>query len=101
MTEVVITAAARTPIGSFNGALGQLPASALGTVVLAETLKRAGIEPGQVSEVILGQVLAAGQGQNPARQAALDAELPVEVPAYGVNQVCGSGLKAVALGTQG
>jgi acetyl-CoA C-acetyltransferase len=100
MTDVVITAAARTPIGAFNGALGPLAASALGTVVLAEALKRGGLEPGQVSEVILGQVLTAGQGQNPARQAALDAGMPAEVPAYGVNQVCGSGLKAVALGAQ-
>jgi acetyl-CoA C-acetyltransferase len=100
MTEVVITGAARTPIGSFNGALGSVPASTLGTAVVREALKRAAVDPGEVSEVILGQILTAGQGQNPARQASLGADLPVEVPAYGINHVCGSGLKTVALGYQ-
>jgi acetyl-CoA C-acetyltransferase len=100
MTEVVITSACRTPIGSFNGALGGLPAHGLGQIVIKEALARAGVAPAEVGEVIIGQILTAGQGQNPARQAAVHAGVPVEVPAYGVNILCGSGLKAVALGYQ-
>ncbi|MBL26246.1 MAG: acetyl-CoA C-acyltransferase [Rhodospirillaceae bacterium] len=100
MTEIVITSATRTPVGAFNGALSTLPAHALGEVVIGEALKRSQVDPAQVSEVILGQILTAGQGQNPARQASIGAGLPVEVPAYGVNQLCGSGLRAVALGYQ-
>ena len=100
MTEVVIASAARTPVGSFNGALGSVDASELGTLAIREAIARAGLEPDQVSEVIMGQILTAAQGQNPARQASLGADLPVEVPAYGVNQLCGSGLKSVALGFQ-
>ncbi len=97
---VVIVAAARTPVGSFNGSLASLPASALGTVALKAAIERAGIEAKEVDEVILGQVLAAGQGQNPARQASVNAGIPVETPAWGMNQLCGSGLRAVALGMQ-
>ena len=100
MTEVVIAAGARTPVGSFNGALGSLPAHDLGTMAIKGALERAGVEPGEVSEVILGQILTAGQGQNPARQAAINAGLPDEVPAWGVNMLCGSGLRTVALGYQ-
>lgn len=100
MSEVVIVAAARTAIGSFNGALASLPAHALGRCAIQAALARAKLEPGEVSEVILGQILTAGQGQNPARQAAVNAGIPVEVPAYGVNILCGSGLKAVALAYQ-
>jgi len=100
MTEVVIVSAARTPIGSFNGALSSLPASSLGQVAIVAALGRAKVAPGEVSEVVLGQILAAGQGQNPARQAAIAAGIPVEVTAYGINQLCGSGLRAVALGYQ-
>src|SRR6187431_3200345 len=98
MTDVVIAAAARTAIGAFNGALGSLPAHELGRVAIVEALKRAKVEAGDVSEVVLGQVLTAGEGQNPARQAAVLAGIPVEKTAYGINQVCGSGLRAVALG---
>src|SRR3954454_2694799 len=101
MTEdVVIVGAARTPVGAFNGAFGSLPAHELGKTAIAESLKRAGIEGARVSEVILGQILTAGQGQNPARQASIAAGIPVESPAWGVNQLCGSGLRAVALGYQ-
>ena len=100
MTDVVIVAAARTPIGSFNGALSSLPAHALGSVAIRAALERANVEPGEVSEVIMGQILTAGQGQNPARQASVNAGIPVEVPAYGVNILCGSGLKSVALAYQ-
>jgi len=100
MTEVVIASAARTPVGSFNGALSALPAHDLGTIAIKEAMKRAGIEPGDVDEVIMGQILTAGQGQNPARQASINAGVPVEAPAWGVNQLCGSGLRAVALGYQ-
>ena len=100
MTDIVIASAARTPVGAFNGVLSTLAASALGSVAIAEAMKRAGVEPGEVSEVILGQILGAGQGQNPARQASIGADIPVEVPAWGVNQLCGSGLRAVALGYQ-
>src|SRR3989454_6978143 len=98
--DVVIIGAARTPVGSFNGALGSLPAHELGKVAISEALKRAGVEGGQVSEVIMGQILTAAQGQNPARQASIAAGIPVESPAWGVNQLCGSGLRTVALGYQ-
>ncbi len=97
---VVIVGAARTPVGSFNGALSSLPAHELGRIAIDAALTRAGVEKAQVSEVIMGQVLQAGQGQNPARQASINAGLPVEIPAWGVNQLCGSGLRAVALGYQ-
>jgi acetyl-CoA C-acetyltransferase len=98
--DIVIVSAARTPVGAFNGALASLPAHDLGKVAIAEALKRAGIEGKEVSEVILGQILTAGQGQNPARQASINAGIPVESPAWVVNQLCGSGLRAVALGFQ-
>ncbi|MGE3144691.1 MAG: acetyl-CoA C-acetyltransferase [Pseudorhodoplanes sp.] len=98
--DIVIVSAARTPVGAFSGALSSLPAHELGKVAIAEALKRAGIEGKQVSEVIMGQILTAGQGQNPARQASIAAGIPVEAPAWGVNQLCGSGLRAVALGYQ-
>ncbi|MFT6559460.1 MAG: acetyl-CoA C-acetyltransferase [Sneathiella sp.] len=98
--SVVITSAVRTPVGSFNGGLSSLPAHKLGEVVIREALKRSQTEAKDVSEVILGQILAAGEGQNPARQASIAAGLPAEVPAWGVNQLCGSGLRAVALGFQ-
>jgi acetyl-CoA C-acetyltransferase len=100
MTDVVIAAAARTPIGSFNGTLASVPAHYLGEVVIKELFKRGRIEPGDVSEVILGQILTAGTGQGPARQAAIKSGIPVERTAYGINQLCGSGLRAVALGFQ-
>ena len=98
--DIVIVSAARTPVGAFNGALSGLPAHELGKVAIQEALKRAGVEGGKVSEVIMGQILTAGQGQNPARQASIAAGIPVESPAWGVNQLCGSGLRAVALGYQ-
>jgi len=97
---IVIASAARTPIGSFNGSLASLPAHELGKVAIKAALERAGVAPGDVDEVILGQVLTAGHGQNPARQASVAAGVPVDAPAWGVNQVCGSGLRAVALGMQ-
>ena len=100
MTNVVIASAARTAVGSFSGAFANTPAHDLGAAVLQELVARAGIEKGEVSETILGQVLTAGQGQNPARQAHINAGLPVENSAWGINQVCGSGLRAVALGAQ-
>ncbi|MGH7000554.1 MAG: acetyl-CoA C-acetyltransferase [Stellaceae bacterium] len=100
MTEIVIAGAARTPIGSFNGSLSSLPAHHLGQVAITEAMRRASVAPGEVSEVIMGQILAAGEGQNPARQAAVAAGIPYEVTAYGVNQLCGSGLRTVALGYQ-
>jgi acetyl-CoA C-acetyltransferase len=100
MEDVVIVAAARTAVGKFGGALAGFSASALGAKVIAALLERSGLEPSQVDEVILGQVLAAGVGQNPARQAAIRAGLPVTVPAMTINKVCGSGLKAVHLATQ-
>src|SRR5271157_5053415 len=100
MTDIVIASAARTPVGAFNGGLASLPAHKLGEVAIAEALRRAHVEPNEVSEVIMGQILAAGEGQNPARQAAIGAGLPFEVTAYGVNQLCGSGLRTVALGYQ-
>ena len=97
---IVIASAARTPVGSFNGALASLPAHELGKFAIQAAITRAGIEAGDVGEVILGQILTAGQGQNPARQAAINAGIPVDSPAWGVNQLCGSGLRAVALGAQ-
>ena len=100
MTDIVITAAKRTPVGSFLGAFAATPAHELGRVAIAAALEQAGVAPEEVSEVILGQVLTAGQGQNPARQASMAAGIPKEVPAWGVNQVCGSGLRAVALASQ-
>ncbi len=100
MTEIVIAAAARTAVGSFNGAFAATPAHELGAAVLRAVVARAGIDAGEVSETILGQVLSAGQGQNPARQAHINAGLPIESAAWGINQVCGSGLRAVALGAQ-
>jgi acetyl-CoA C-acetyltransferase len=98
--DVVIVGAARTPVGAFNGAFANLPAHELGKVAIEDALKRAKVEPGQISETIMGQILTAGQGQNPARQASIAAGIPVESPAWGVNQLCGSGLRAVALGYQ-
>ncbi len=98
--DVVIVAAARTAVGAFNGSLATVPAHDLGSTVIGEVVKRAGVEPADVSEVILGQVLTGGQGQNPARQASVNAGLPHETPAMTINQVCGSGLRAVALGLQ-
>jgi acetyl-CoA C-acetyltransferase len=100
MTDVVITAAKRTPVGSFLGSFATTPAHELGRVAIEAALAQAGVAPADVSEVILGQVLTAAQGQNPARQASMAAGVPKEVPAWGVNQVCGSGLRAVALGYQ-
>jgi acetyl-CoA C-acetyltransferase len=97
---IVIAGAARTPVGAFNGALASLPAHELGKVAIAAALERARVEPGEVSEVIMGQILTAGQGQNPARQASINAGIPVDAPAWGVNQLCGSGLRAVALAAQ-
>jgi acetyl-CoA C-acetyltransferase len=100
MSEVVITAAKRTPVGSFLGAFAATPAHELGRVAIEAALAQAGVKGEEVSEVILGQVLTAAQGQNPARQASMAAGVPKEVPAWGVNQVCGSGLRAVVLATQ-
>jgi acetyl-CoA C-acetyltransferase len=98
--DIVIVSAARTPVGSFNGAFANLPAHELGKTAIQAALGRAGVEGARVSEVIMGQILTAGQGQNPARQASIAAGIPVESPAWGVNQLCGSGLRAVALGYQ-
>ena len=98
--DVVIVSAARTAIGTFNGAFANTPAHELGAVAIKAALERAGIEPGRVSEVIMGQILTAAQGQNPARQAAMKAGIPVESPSWGVNMLCGSGLRTVALGYQ-
>jgi acetyl-CoA C-acetyltransferase len=100
MTDVVITAAKRTPVGAFLGSLAAVPAHELGRTAIAAALEQAGVAPEEVSEVILGQVLTAAQGQNPARQASMAAGVPKEIPAWGVNQVCGSGLRAVALASQ-
>ncbi len=99
-TEVVIVSAARTPVGSFNGALSGVPANYLGQTAIKAALERADVAADQVSEVIMGQILQAGEGQNPARQASIGAGVPVEAPAWAVNQLCGSGLRAVALGYQ-
>ena len=100
MTEVVIAAARRTPVGSFLGSFASVPAHELGRTAIAAALADAGVDGADVGEVILGQVLTAGQGQNPARQASMAAGVPQEVPAWGVNQVCGSGLRSVALAAQ-
>lgn len=100
MTQIVIVSALRTAIGSLNGALGTLPAHKLGEVVIKETLAKTGVKNTEISEVILGQVLTAAQGQNPARQATLAAGIDKQTPAMTINQVCGSGLRAVALGAQ-
>jgi acetyl-CoA C-acetyltransferase len=100
MPEIVVASAARTAIGSFNGAFASVPAHYLGEVAIRAALERAGVAPAEVSEVVIGQILTAGQGQNPARQASVNAGIPVEVPAWGVNQLCGSGLRSVALGVQ-
>ena len=100
MTDIVITAAKRTPVGSFLGAFAAIPAHELGRVAIEAALAQAGVAGEDVSEVILGQVLTAAQGQNPARQASMAAGIPKEIPAWGVNQVCGSGLRAVALACQ-
>jgi len=99
-STVVIASATRTPVGAFNGSLASLPAHELGKVAIRGALERARLEPGEVSEVIMGQILAAGAGQNPARQASILAGIPVDAPAWGMNQLCGSGLRAVALGAQ-
>src|ERR1700760_3265974 len=100
MDDIVIVSAVRTPVGSFSGALGALSAHELGSIALRAAFERAGVDPGDVDEVILGQVLAAGEGQNPARQAARAAGRPDAKTAFGINQVCGSGLRAVALAAQ-
>jgi acetyl-CoA C-acetyltransferase len=99
-SDIVIASAARTPVGSFNGALSSLPASELGAIAIKAALDRAKVQASDVGEVIMGQILTATAGMNPARQAALSAGIPIESPAWGVNQVCGSGLRAVALGSQ-
>jgi acetyl-CoA C-acetyltransferase len=100
MTDAVIVAARRTAVGKFGGSLAAIPASGLGARVIAALIEETGIEPGEVDEVIMGQVLAAAAGQNPARQASIEAGLPQEVPALTINKVCGSGLKAVGLAAQ-
>ncbi len=100
MQDIVIVSAARTAVGKFGGSLAKIPATELGAIVIKEALARAKVDPAQVGEVIMGQVLAAGAGQNPARQASLKAGLPKEVPALTINAVCGSGLKAVMLAAQ-
>jgi acetyl-CoA C-acetyltransferase len=97
---IVIASAARTPVGSFSGALSSMPAHELGAIAIKAALERAGVKGDEVDEVIMGQILTAGQGQNPARQAAVKAGIPVEKTAWGLNQLCGSGLRAVALGLQ-
>jgi acetyl-CoA C-acetyltransferase len=99
-SEIVIVSAARTPVGSFNGALSSLPAHELGAIAIKAALERAKVEGAEVDEVILGQILAAGHGQNPARQAAMKAGIPQEATAWGLNQLCGSGLRAVVIGMQ-
>jgi acetyl-CoA C-acetyltransferase len=99
-TTIVIASAARTPVGSFNGSLASLPAHELGKVAIEAALQRANVEAGDVNEVIMGQILTAATGQNPARQASIAAGIPVDAPAWGMNQLCGSGLRAVALGAQ-
>ena len=100
MEEIVIASAARTPVGSFNGALSSLSAHELATVAVKNAFERAGVAPGDVDELILGQILSAGEGQNPARQAARAAGMPDDKTAFGINQLCGSGLRAVALAAQ-
>src|SRR6476620_6742439 len=100
MTDVVVVSAARTPVGSFNGAFGAIPAHELGAIAIKGALERAKVAPEDVDEVILGQVLSGGEGQNPARQAAMAAGIPQEKTAWGMNQLCGSGLRSVAVGMQ-
>jgi acetyl-CoA C-acetyltransferase len=100
MSDIVIVSAARTPVGSFNGALSSVPAHQLGAIAIKAALERAGVAAADVSEVVLGQVLQAGAGQGPARQASMAAGIPKEAPAWSLNQICGSGLRAVALGAQ-
>jgi len=100
MTEVVIAGAVRTPVGAFLGGLSSVPASYLGAVAIREAMNRAHVDAAEVDEAILGQILSAGQGQNPARQAAVEAGIPVEKTAYQINQLCGSGLRSIALGSQ-
>src|SRR6185312_15318257 len=98
--SIVVASAARTPVGSFNGAFANTPAHELGAVAIREVLSRAGVDAKEVDEVILGQILTAAQGQNPARQAAMAAGIPQEATAWGLNQLCGSGLRAIAIGLQ-
>ena len=98
--DIVIVSAVRTPVGAFNGVFANLPAHELGKTAIKAALERAGVEAPKVSEVIMGQILTAGQGQNPARQASIASGIPVETPAWGVNMLCGSGLRSVALGYQ-
>jgi len=100
MADIVIAAGARTPVGSFNGSLSSVPASYLGEVAIREAIRRAKVAPEDVDEVVMGQILTAGQGQNPARQAAVNAGIPVEKTALQINQLCGSGLRSVAMGWQ-
>jgi acetyl-CoA C-acetyltransferase len=100
MTDVVIASSARTPVGSFSGSLGSVPAHELGTAAIKAAMERAGVAPEDVTEVILGQILTAAAGQNPARQASIAAGIPISAPAWSINMVCGSGLRAVALGHQ-
>src|SRR3712207_1337466 len=100
MSEVVIVSAARTPVGTFNGSFANTPAHELGKVAIAAAMERAGVDPGEVDEVIFGQVLTANTGQNPARQAAIAAGIPAEKTAWALNQLCGSGLRTVAIGMQ-
>jgi len=100
MADIVIAAGARTPVGSFNGSLSSVPASYLGEVAIREAIRRAKVAPEDVDEVVMGQILTAGQGQNPARQAAVNAGIPVEKTALQINQLCGSGLRSVAMGLQ-
>ena len=100
MTDVIIASAARTPVGAFNGGLASLPASDLGAIAIKEALSRAKVDAGEVDEAVLGQILTAGTGQNPARQAAMAAGIPEEKTAYQINQLCGSGLRTVALASQ-
>src|SRR5271157_4474902 len=98
--DIVIVSAARTAVGNFNGGFSNIPAHDLGSATIKAALERAKLDPKQVSEVIIGQILVSGQGQNPARQASINAGIPVEAPAWGINQLCGSGLRSVALGAQ-
>src|ERR1700750_2522650 len=100
MTEIVIAAAARTPVGSFNGALSSLPAHELGAIAIKAALERAGVDAKDVDEVVMGQVLQAGAGQGPARQASIKAGVPVESPAWALNPLCGSGPRPLGLGYQ-
>ena len=100
MDQVVIAGAARTPVGAFGGALSSRSGAELGSVAMTAAMTRAGVAPGEVSEVVMGQILTAGAGMNPARQASIAAGMPIEVPAMGINQVCGSGLRAVVMGGQ-